>query len=193
LVRGQDPQTVQVADYPFVVTESPTGGNFVIVPLAEAAKTLAIQAIQSQPSPANEPLAALHDGRLAENYGPVFRNDIVGGMYRVDLGSVQPIAAVRTWSYHQHGKRGHQHFTLYGSDSADDPGWDVGSGKRYVPIASVHTIGTLVDRYQATSVQRGERPLGSFRWLLWVVRPVTAIRENTAFQEIQVLRPGETQ
>jgi len=194
LVRGQGPQTVHVADYPFAVTESPSGSDFVIVPLAEPARTLPIQAIQSQPSPANEPLEALRDGRLAENYGPVFRNDVVGGMYRVDLGGVQPIAAIRTWSYHQRGKRGNQHFTLYGSDSADDPGWDIGGESRYVPIAEVNTIGRPIDRYQATSVQRsGERPLGSFRWLLWVVRPVTAVRENTAFQEIQILRLEETQ
>jgi hypothetical protein len=188
LVRGQTPMTVQVADYPFVVTESPSGRNFVILPLAEPAKTLEIRAIQSRPATANEPLATLHDGRLAENYGPVFRNDVIGGMYRVDLGSVQSVASIRTWSYHQAGKRGHQHFTLYGSDSSQDPGWDVGDRKRYAPIAEVNTIGSTIDRYQATSVQRtGDRPLGTYRWLLWVVRPVTALRENTAMQEIQVL------
>jgi hypothetical protein len=44
-----------------------------------------------------------------------------GGKYRVDLGSVQPIAAVRTWSYHQHGKRGSQHWTLYASASDKIP------------------------------------------------------------------------
>lgn len=190
LVRGQNPETVQVADYPFVVTESPTGSNFVIIPLAEPAKRLAIRSVQSRPATANEPLATLHDGRLAENYGPVFPNEVVGGMYRVDLGNVQPVAAVRTWSHHQHGKRGSQYFTLYGSDSVEDPGWDVGERKRYVAIAEVNTIGMPNDRYQATSVQRGgDQPLGSFRWLLWVVRPVTAIRENTALQEMQVLSP----
>jgi len=188
LVRGQSPLAVQVADYPFVVTESPSGGNFVILPLAEAAKTFEIRSIQSRPETANEPLATLHDGRLAENYGPVFRNDVVGGMYRVDLGSVQSVAAVRTWSYHQAEKRGPQHFTLYGSDSKADPGWDVSDRKRYVPIAEVNTIGSTLDRYQATSIQRpGDRPLGTYRWLVWLARPVTPIRENTAVQEIQVL------
>jgi hypothetical protein len=188
LVRGQQTQTTQVTDYPFVVTESPSGRNFVILPLAEPARTLPIRRVESQPSTANEPLETLHDGRLAENYGPVFRNDVTGGRYRVDLGSVQPISAVRTWSYHQHGKRGSQHWTLYASASAQDPGWDVDDANRFQPIAEVNTMGMAIDRFQATSVQRaGNQPLGAFRWLIWVVRPVTAIRENTAMQEFQVI------
>ncbi len=191
LVRDQQELTTKVVDYPFVVTESPSGRNFVIVPLADATRTIPIHKIESRPSTANERLDTLHDGRLAENYGPVFRNRVVGGMYRVDLGSVQRIAAVRTWSYHQNRKRGPQHWTLYGSDSEDDPGWDVDDAERFVPIVEVNTLGRAVDRFQATSVQRaGNRALGSFRWLIWAVRPVTAIQENTAMQEFQVI-PAE--
>ncbi len=191
LVRDQQELTTKVVDYPFVVTESPSGRNFVIVPLADATRTIPIHKIESRPSTANERLDTLHDGRLAENYGPVFRNRVVGGMYRVDLGSVQRVAAVRTWSYHQNRNRGPQHWTLYGSDSDDDPGWDVDDAERFVPIVEVNTLGRAVDRFQATSVQRaGNRALGSFRWLIWAVRPVTAIQENTAMQEFQVI-PAE--
>ena len=194
LVRGQSAETVQVADYPFVVTESPSGRNFVILPLAEPARTIAIRSVASRPSTANEPLDTLHDGRLAENYGPVFPNGVVGGMIRIDLGTVQPIAAIRTWSYHQYGKRAHQHLTLYGSDSDEDPGWDFGDPQRFTPIAEVNTLGIAIDRFQATSVQRaGARPLGSFRWLMWVVRPVTSLQENTALQEFQILPPPSDQ
>lgn len=188
LVRGQQEQTVQVPDYPFVVTESPSGRNFVILSLSDATRTIPIRTIESRPSTANEGLDTLHDGRLAENYGPVFPNGVVGGMYRVDLGSVQSIAAVRTWSYHQNGKRGPQHWTLYGSASQDDPGWNVDDADRFVPIAEINTMGRDVDRFQATSVQQaGNRILGSFRWLIWAVRPVTAIQENTALQEFRVI------
>lgn len=188
LVREQNPQTLQVVDYPFVSTESFAGSNPVILPLADPAQTLEICSLESRPATVNEPLATLHDGRLAANYGPVFPNAVMAGRYRVDLGSVQAIAAIRTWSHHQHGKRGHQHLTLYGSDSAHDPGWDAADRTRYLPIAEVNTLGTTIDRYQATSVQRAAgRPLGSFRWLLWIVHPVTAIGENTSLQEIQVI------
>jgi hypothetical protein len=188
LVRDQSAETVQVADYPFVGNESPSGRNFVILPLAEPAGTIAMRSVASRPATANEPLDTLHDGRLAEDYGPVFPNGVIGGMIRVDLGTVQPIAAIRTWSHHQHGKRGCQHFTLYGSDDDEDPGWDVGDPERFTPIAEVNTLGIAIDRFQATSVQRaGARPLGSFRWLMWVVRPVTALQENTAMQEFQIL------
>ena len=188
LVRSQQELTTQVVDYPFVVTESPSGRDFVILPPADPTRTIPIRKIESRPTTANEALDTLHDGRLAENYGPVFRNGVVGGMYRVDLGSVQPIAAVRTWSYHQQGKRGNQHWTLYGSDSEEEPGWEVEDATRFTPIAEVNTMSMAIDRFQATSVQpAGKRSLGSFRWLIWVVRPVTNIHENTAMQEFQVI------
>ena len=42
--------------------------------------------ITAFPQTANEPLAVLRDGKLAENYGSVFKNGVVDGIYEIDLG-----------------------------------------------------------------------------------------------------------
>jgi hypothetical protein len=44
--------------------------------------------------------------------------------------------------------------------------------------------------FEATSIRRSDgKPLGSYRWLIWAVSPVTGEigGENTAFQELQVI------
>jgi hypothetical protein len=43
--------------------------------------------------------------------------------------------------------------------------------------------------YEATSIRRSTgKPLGSYRWLVWAVFPVTQENaENTAYQELQAL------
>jgi hypothetical protein len=117
----------------------------------------------------------------------VFRNGVLAGAYRIDLGQAVDVAAASTWSCNQNGNRGSQHFQLFGSDAAADPGWEYGPGKKFAPIAEVNTAGLAVQRYQATRV-RGlpGQSLGRFRWLLWIVYPVTAAQENTAYQEFQV-------
>jgi hypothetical protein len=33
----------------------------------------------------------LSDGKLSKNYGPVFRNGVVGGSYKIDLGKDVPV------------------------------------------------------------------------------------------------------
>jgi len=174
LVRNQQPWNIRLDDYTFVARETPepSGGG------------VSFPAVATQPATANEPVATLADGRLAANYGPVFRNGVVGGMYKVDLGTRVDIAAVTTWSFNQDGRRGAQRFALFGSDAASDPGW--GSGG-LTPIAEVDTTGDPAERFAATSVRRsGGRPLGTFRWLVWITQPVTSAGENTAFQEIEV-------
>jgi hypothetical protein len=159
---------------------------FPTLALAEPARLVPIRALTARPGTVNEPLATLHDGKLAANYGPVFGNDTGGGSYKVDLGAAREIAAVGTWSYHQNGNRGAQFFVLYGATTDADPGWDVVDGKTFTPLVTVQSQCT--GRFHATRVQPSTgASLGRFRWLVWAVLPVTPIGENTAFQELQVV------
>jgi hypothetical protein len=75
---------------------------------------------------------------------------------------------------------------LFGSITTDDPGWEVGDAKRFTPIAQVDSRSE--NQFHATRVQSSSgKSLGSYRWLVWAVGPVTDIGENTAFQELQVV------
>jgi hypothetical protein len=76
---------------------------------------------------------------------------------------------------------------LFGSDAKDDPGYGVDVRDKLTPIIEVDTRHVDVRRFLATGIRHsGNRSLGSFRWLVWVVYPVTKIDENTAYQEIQI-------
>ncbi len=187
IVRGQQTQTLRVESYNYGVAETSADGNFRIVPLASAAESVTIKQIGTRPDTRNEPPAVLHDGQLAENYGPVFGNGLSGGVYKVDLGATTELAEINTWSYHQNGNRGAQRYVLLGSDAAVDPGWNVEDRTKFTPLAEVDTTSVAVQRFLATGIRRsGGRPLGAFRWLVWVVYPVTEIDENTAYQEFQI-------
>ncbi|MBT3289963.1 MAG: signaling protein, partial [Victivallales bacterium] len=135
--------------------------------------------VTTSPGTANEPLGVLSDGKLAENYGPVFRNGVVGGTYKVDLGRDLPVSAVGSWSFRQGGVRGRQRFALFGINGQKP--------KERVPLAMVDTVAGPDGIFVATRVQVSDGGvLGSFRWLEWVTQPVTGRKENTAFQEFQV-------
>jgi hypothetical protein len=41
--------------------------------------------------PITDNVAVLSDGKLSKNYGPVFRNGVVGGSYKIDLGKDVPV------------------------------------------------------------------------------------------------------
>ena len=135
----------------------------------------------------NEPLAVLTDGKIANNYGPVFPNGVSGGMYKLDLGESKSIAQINTYSFAL-GARGRQKFELYGSNAAS-PEWNVDDAATFTLIAEVDTTGGPSGRYEATSV-RGD--IGKFRWLVWAVSPVNERPgENTAFQEFDVIEAGK--
>jgi hypothetical protein len=177
IVRGQQSRNLRVESFPVVMTETA---------LAPAAAVAPIREISARPSTRNDPLATLHDNKLATGYGPVFANGVRGGIYRADLGSVKRIVSVATWSHHYGGKRGAQNFVLFGS-AADDPGWDVNARTRFTPIAEVDTRGNKRGAHHGTLIRNSTgQPLGSFRWLVWVVQPVTDKLENTSFQEFQI-------
>ncbi len=134
---------------------------------------------------ANEPLRTLTDGRIAGNFGPIFGNGVHNGTYKMDLGAVRSVSAISSWSHNQAGRRGAQKFTIYGSDAATDPGWDL---RKLTPLATVHT-GVAKNKFTATSLRAANSgTLGEFRWIIWAVSPVTnrGAGENTAFQELSV-------
>lgn len=184
-VRQQAERKTVLRVYAYTVAESSaTANGFSKLPIAAA--SVPIRAIQSRPGTSNEPLATLHDGKLATNYGPVFANG-VNGLYKVDLGRVVDIAAINTWSYSQNGYRGAQSFTLYGSTTEKDPGWDIANAKSFTPIGDVRSKATK--KFLATQIRMASKKptgLGRYRWLIWAPRAVTSNNENTAFQEIQI-------
>jgi arylsulfatase A-like enzyme len=138
----------------------------------------------------SQDLAALTDGQLDRNYGPVFANGVQNGAYKMDLGAVMPVAAVTSWSYNMGTVRGAQKLTVYGSSSLSDPGWDLTA---FVPLGTIDTTGEPQAPYTAASVRTPDgTALGEFRWILWAVSPVTATGggENTSFQEFSVEAPG---
>jgi hypothetical protein len=97
------------------------------------------------------------------------------------------VAAVTAWSFNQGGNRGHQRWTAFGSAGADDPGWDVTDAKRFTPIGSIDTVGQPAAAFRAVSVRaRPGQTLGTFRWIVWRLSPVTPAAENTAMQELAV-------
>jgi hypothetical protein len=85
--------------------------------------------------------------------------------------------------------RSRQNFVLYGSGAAADPGWNVSDARLFTPIISVDTRRRKPAEFEATSIRSSTgNSLGAYRWLVWVVFPVTeGNAENTAFQELQVI------
>jgi hypothetical protein len=188
--RKQGPVSLEVTDYAFALMEYQSTPDFKAIPLAPASAVLAAKVTASVPGTMNEPVAILTDGKLARNYGPVFANGVVNGAYKQDLGTVVSIAQVNTFTYNQNGNRARQRFVLYGSRAATDPGWSLEDRKVFTPILDLDTSRTPETDFVATSVrQSGGKPLGSYRWLIWAVAPVTenAGGENSAFQEFQVI------
>jgi hypothetical protein len=189
-VRDQSPNLIAVDQYLFATSESANADGFKLIPLLPTKNVLPIAALTTQPATNNEPPQSLFDGTLARNYGPVFGNGVDGGLYKVDLGQRRDIKSINTWSFQQNGVRGPQHFSLYGSTSETDPGWNTADRKLFKPLIEVDSTSLPADPFQATSIRSSaDRPIGRFRWLVWQVHSVTPIGENTAFQELQVVGP----
>ena len=184
IVRNQQAVVITVSNVSYIAIEtSNTADGFARLPLPS---TLFGKVTANQ-STANQPLAVLVDGRLDQDYGPVFRNGIRNGVYKMDLGETRRVTAINSWSFNQNGKRGVQKMTLYGSNSTTDPGWDLTDRVRFAPLGSVDTMGRTIGTFNAASLRaRKGQALGEFRWILWSVAPVTRLDENTAFQELVV-------
>ena len=108
----------------------------------------------------------------------------------MDLGSLQPVTAVTSWSVNQGNTRATQKLTIYGSNAAKDPGWDL---NKLTPLGTIHT-GKQKSPFVAASLRAiNSNTLGKFRWIVWRVAPVSDLGggENTAFQELAVTIEGE--
>jgi len=186
-VRAQQAQTRTLVVYEFAVSESVQTQDFLSLPLRKGDSV--IRSVFASPETANEPVSTLNDGLLAANYGPVFKNDVKDGLYKADLGLALKLGAVGSWSYNMGGNRGSQRYVLFVSAAKDDPGWSVNDGKRFTPLATVDS--PCSSAFHATSVaMAGGKSLGTYRWLIWAVAPVTDIGENSAYQEFQVIPLG---
>ena len=139
----------------------------------------------SQPT-RNDPINVLVDGKLTKSYGPIFRNGMSGGSYKMDLGTVKNVTAINSWSFNQNGNRGAQRFTIYGS-RFDSTSWDLSNRKLFTPIGSIDTTGMATDQFNVISLRaQRNKTLGKFRWIIWQVSPLNSLGENTAFQELSV-------
>ncbi len=183
-VRNQKPQTLEVRSAPFVALESASSASGFArlkVPAQPAGKISV-----NQPTH-NDPLGILVDGRLAQGYGPVFGNGTTNGAYKMALGASTPVAAITSWSFNEGERRAAQRVTLFGSNMAADPGWDITDRARFTPLGTLDTTRMAGNTFRAVSLRaRAELSLGTFRWIVWAVSPVTSLLENTAFQELSV-------
>jgi len=182
LVRQQQTREIVIAQHAWVQMETATAAKeFKRLPVPESRTP----ALFSSTKTNNDPLHVLVDGKIARSYGPVFANGVQNGAYKMDLGRVNAVTAISSWSC-QLGRRGAQRLTLYGSASDQDPGWDTAE---LTAIGSIDTRGSKGALFNAASLQAAEgESLGKFRWILWKVAPVSPAGggEHTAFQELQV-------
>ena len=185
ILRNQQQTKLTVNQGAFWVTESANAANqftTLTVPTASNARILA------RPQTGNQPLSVLTDGALGANeYGPVFRNNVSLGVYRIDLGESQAVHSIGTWSTNRSNVRGRQHFTIYGSNAKNEPGWKPGDRSKFTPLGTIDTDSLETSAFTATALKaRDGDTLGTFRWIYWQVTPVTSSGENTAFQEMHV-------
>jgi len=182
VVRHQQILELSIDAHPYLQIETAvTQNGFRRLPLPTSPAGI----VSANQRTRNDPLESLVDGQLGQSYGPVFGNGVHNGIYKMDLGRVQPVTAITSWSYSQN-KRGTQIVTLYGSHAEKDPGWDL---TKWVPIGSLDTTGITGVVYTAASLRAASgQTLGKFRWIAWRVSPVTSVAggENTAFQELSV-------
>ncbi|HAV14317.1 MAG TPA: hypothetical protein DCX06_12615 [Opitutae bacterium] len=144
--------------------------------------------VRASPKTSNNSVATLIDGKLVTDYGPVFKNRIPVGMYKMDLGASQPVYAITSWSYHLNGTRGPQLVTVYGSSSDRDPGWGLQDAQKFEPLGTIDLRTIRLSKYTAVSLVAAKGlALGDYRWIVWETAPVTKNGEHTAFQELSVL------
>ena len=139
---------------------------------------LPIKSIKTFPASSNEKPASLTDGKLAENYGPVFANGVRGGLYVISLNEAKEINGFSSFSYNLGGRRGVQRYTVYGSNKDKAPD----SLKGLTPLCSVDSSHLQQVKFQRSRI---EGDLGRFKHLVLQVHPANG-NENTAFQEMQL-------
>ncbi len=183
-VRSQKTGTTTLKRYVYVETEG-TNTEFKNICLLPPDNVLEFKSVTSEPVTYN--IAILSEGKLAKRlFGPVFRRGVVGGSYKIDLGKDVPVSEIRTFSFSKNGIQASQRFTLVGISEKKLNSQSI-KDRKPVTIAMVDVIGGPTVRLAASRVQASDgNELGTFRWIEWVVQPVTDLKENTAFEEFQI-------
>ena len=182
LVRNQQAIELTVDQAFFLEVESASSADRFSKLIPQSIKSVQVAANQKIN---DDPIGTLVDGQLADGYGPVFGNGVETGAYRIDLGTIKHVSRITSWSANKNGNRGAQKLTVYGSRSPSDPGWNVEDETRFTPLATIDTTGFDPMPFSAASLRaRNGNSLGSYRWIVWRVAPVTPKGENTAFQEL---------
>lgn len=117
------------------------------------------------------------------------------GRIGLDLGSIQPIGQVNTYSWHcynNNGQRATQRYTLYASDgsgagfdSHDETAgnWDLVAG-----VDTATHYGAPRDGQFGVSILPGSGlSLGNYRYFIFVVKPGTGY-DGTFYQEIDIVK-----
>ncbi len=184
IVRNQKPLTISLTHAPVLLIET--------VEQQDQSKlitqhNLTSGIVTSNIATKNDPLTILTDGKVDKSYGPVFDNGVNQGMYKMDLGGVKNISSIHSWSHNQNGTRGTQILTIYGSNATTEPGWDLTNGSRFTAIGSIDSRSLTNNTYVAASLAAATgESLGTYRWIVWAVSPVSESKENTAYQEFAV-------
>lgn len=189
------PLTVRLVRHQQAMTLALPHTPFLLVRTGHTADELKPLALPSQPAGTvtanqptrNDPLAVLTDGALNQSYGPVFPNGVRDGAYMMDLGAVKTITAITCWTFNQNGNRGRQRVTLYGSAAKSHPGWKWEDATVFKVLGTLDTASVTSRTFTAASLRASPgQSLGAFRWIVWQPAPVSALGENSAFQELAV-------
>jgi hypothetical protein len=150
----------------------------------------------------------LHNGVLPQdgyqrfNYFCFTDENTNGGYILMDLGKVQPVSAICSYSWHikwnDGGARGPQVYSLYGS-ADDEPGTKIFPGKEWTKIADVDTRPNETGanwggQHGVTIKDKKGNIIGNYRWLVWDVKPTLSPKQearftNTWYTELDVHTP----
>lgn len=186
IIRKQKELSVEIGDYAYAVTEAVESPDFKNITISPDPMVVPAKVSAGGAPTNNDPIESLVDGRITPGFGPVFANGVENGMYKLDLSASKIIARINTFTGGSH--RARQNFVIYASNSAADPGWKITDPALFTPLIAVDSRQGVPSANEATSIRRsGDQPLGTYRWLVWAVSPVTDAAENTSFHELQVI------
>ncbi len=150
----------------------------------------------------SRPLDCLHDGVLPGNADApgscfFFAMGTLEGRFKIDLGSVIPIAQVNTYSWHKLD-RGPQVYKLYAS-AGDVPGFDpspkIGTdpatrGWKQVAVVDTRPESKPVGGHYTVHITDPSGTLGSYRYLLFetYVTETADLWGHTFYGEVEVIR-----
>lgn len=168
----------------------------------DAATTAKIDLIAGRIDRNSPGLTAVNDGRAPGDWDEPASNLFFapgswGGRFRIDLGSVIPIAQINSYSWHP-DSRAAQLYKVYGSD-ASDPSFNPAPESKIDPAAAGWKLIAFVDTrpkegetggQYGVSIRDTSGTLGRYRYLLFDVFETEGDDDwsNTFYSEIDVIR-----